>query len=234
MSLFTFNHTHANVIAERDAALAKVKVIRKLADERKAELTKSQKALETLNKKYDWLNTEHEKVRQAKVKAKRSAGEWTRIACEALYEVTAYSSELTGNTIDTSAVKKEAFKQRFASSMDLISGTYNTMVKKHDNKVGDYNTMVAKYEYKVGEFHTEREAKEKAKADLAKESEAKRSLEARLKRRDEEITRLKAEVASVNTRFDALTSLATENIVSRFSGMVNGNNKRPRITNELD
>ena len=104
-----------------------------------------------------------------------------------------------------------------------------------------YCTMVEKYEYKVGEFHTEREAKEKAKAALAREvvknnaeSEAKRSLEATIKLRDEEIASLKAEVASVNSRFDALTSLATENIVSRFQTMVNGNNKRQRISDELD
>lgn len=217
MSLFTFNHTHANVIAERDAALAKVKVIRKLADERKAELIKTQKALETLNKKYDWLNTEHAKVRQAKEKANRSAESWKGRAEMFVSDVKTFANEITSETEDcntTSSIKE------FNHHMSTIEKAYNT--------------MVANYEYKVGEFHTEREAKEKAKVDLAKECEAKRSLGARLKRRDEEITRLKAEVASVNTRFDALTSLATENIVSRFSGMVNGNSKRPRISDQLD
>lgn len=231
MSLFTFNHTHANVIAERDAALAKVKVIRKLADERKAELIKTQKALETLNKKYDWLNTEDEKVRQAKEKAHRSAESWKGRAEMFVSDVKTFANEITSETEDcntTSSIKE------FNHHMSTIKKAYSTMVDK--------------YEHKVGEFHTEREAKEKAKAAFAlevvknnEEAEAKRSLEATVELRheeiarlNEEITRLKAEVASVNTRFDALTSLATENIVSRFSGMVNGNNKRARITNELD
>ena len=75
------------------------------------------------------------------------------------------------------------------------------------------------------------ETSKKEKATLQAEKAA---LEATLKLRDEEIARLKAEITSVNTRFDALSSLATENIVSRYSGIVNGNNKRARITNELN
>ena len=71
--MFTLNSTYETVVAERDAALAKVKVIRKLADERKAELTKSQKALETMNKKYQYKVADHHKEREAKEKAKRSA-----------------------------------------------------------------------------------------------------------------------------------------------------------------
>ena len=222
--MFTLNSTYETVVAERDAALAKVKVIRKLADERKVELTKSQKALETLNKKYDWLNTEHAKVREAKEKANRSAESWKGRAEMFVSDVKALANDITSETenINTTSSIKE-----FNHHMSTIEKAYNTMVDK--------------YAYKVGEFRGEREAKEEAKADLAKESEAKRSLEATVRlrdeeiaRRDEEITRLRAEIASVNTRFDALTSLATENIVSRFSGMVNGNNKRARITNELD
>jgi len=211
MSLFTFNHTHANVIAERDAALAKVKVIRKLADERKAELTKSQKALMSMT--------------EAKAKAKRSAEAWKGRAEMFVGDVKTFANDITGETENLNTTSSPI--KEFNHHMSTIEKAYNTMVDK--------------YKYKVGEFQKEREAKEQEKrrhkdteAALAKESEAKRSLEARLKRRDEEIARLKAEVASVNTRFDALTSLATENIVSRFSGMVNGNNKRARISDQLD
>ena len=170
-----------------------------------------------MNKKYDWLNTEHAKVRQAKEKANRSAESWKGRAEMFVSDVKTFANDITS---DTESVNTTSSIKEFNHHMATIEKAYCTMVEK--------------YEYKVGEFHTEREAKEKAKADLAKEAEAKRSLEARLKRRDEEITRLKAEVASVNSRFDALTSLATENIVSRFQTMVNGNNKRQRISDELD
>jgi len=224
MSLFTFNHTHANVVAERDAALAKVKVLRKLADERKVELKKSQSDLVEMTRKYQCHVIHHKKEIEAKEKANRSAELWKGRAEMFVSDVKTFANEITSETEDcntTSSIKE------FNHHMSIIEK--------------EYNTMVDKYAYKVGECRGEREAKEEAKADLAKESEAKRSLEATVRlrdeeiaRRDEEIARLKAEVASVNTRFDALTSLATENIVSRFSGMVNGNNKRARITNELD
>lgn len=62
----------------------------------------------------------------------------------------------------------------------------------------------------------------------------KAALEATVKLRDEEIARLRAENASLNTRFDAISSMATENIISRYQRMINNNGKRARITNELD
>lgn len=231
MSLFTFNRTHANVVAERDAALAKVKVIRKLADERKDELKKCQNTLVDMNQKYQCKVTDHQKEREAKEKANRSVESWKGRAVMFVNDVKTFANDITGeaeNLNTTSSIKE------FNHHMSTIEKAYNTMVDKYEYKVGEFHTEREAKEKVIGEFHTEREAKEKVKAALAKESEAKRSLEATLKLRDEEITRLRAEIVSVNTRFDALTSLATENIVSRFSGMVNGNNKRIRITDQVD
>ena len=275
MSLFTFNSTHATVIAERDAAVAKVKVLRKLADERKAELTKSHGALESMS--------------ASKAKANRSVDEWRSIAEHALTGVANYSNKLTGHPFNRSPVKKENFRPRFDKHMEHISNSYDT--------------MVSKYEYKDGEFHSEREAKEKVKRSLedtkklslkalervtkltvdalsdsgttlqlpsvafpevlashteicvanmqqlmeqndvdASDAEhevtelkaQKAALEATLKLRDEEIARLKATNASLNTRFDTMASLTAENIVNRYSNLVNSANKRMRLTNGED
>lgn len=288
MSLFTFNTTYAEVVAERDAAVAKVKVVGKLADERKVELTKSQKALETLNKKYDWLNTEHEKVRQAKVKAERSVGDWKIIASAALTRVANYSGELTGGTFDSSPVKRENFTQRFDMYIEDISREYTTMSSKYDYKVGEMlaerkakeeanrsleattsaslkaletvkelavdalgesgttlqlptpktvgfpGVLVAHTECCVHDIKQVMEQSDVDASDAEVESkmlkEQKAALKATLALRDEEITRLKAEVATVNARFDALTSLTTENIVNRYSNLVNSANKRMRLT----
>ena len=62
--MFTLNSTHATVVAERDAARAKVKVLRKLADERKDELIKTHEGLEAMS--------------ASKAKAIRSVDEWRR------------------------------------------------------------------------------------------------------------------------------------------------------------
>ena len=119
MSLFVLGSTYANVVADRDAALAKIKVLRKLADERKVELKKSEKALETLNKKYDWLNTEDAKVREAKEKANLSAEVWKSRAETFVKDVKSLADEITSTTlvVNTSSCVKE-----FNRFMDIIEG----------------------------------------------------------------------------------------------------------------
>ena len=71
---------------------------------------------------------------------------------------------------------------------------------------------------------------EELKKENATLKAEKAALEATVNLRDEEIARLRAENASLNTRFDAISSMATENIISRYQRMINNNGKRARIT----
>jgi len=276
--MFTSNTTFYAEQARASEALEAVDRMTKVADANTRELAK--------------VKLDLKKQKELKKKAERSVGDWKIIASDALTRVANYSSELTGNTFNSSPVKIENFKQRFDTHIELISQ--------------EYNTMSSKYDYKVGEMLAERKAKEEANRSLeattsvslkaletvkelavdalsesgttlqlptpqtvgfpgvlaahteccvhamkqvmeqsdvdASEAEGaikmlkeqKAALKATLKLREEEIARLKAEVATVNARFDALTSLTTENIVNRYSNLVNSANKRMRLTDGSD
>jgi hypothetical protein len=80
-----------------------------------------------------------------------------------------------------------------------------------------------------------------SQVDAGEMKEKYAALQDTIKLRDEEIARLKAEVATekarvarVEGRFDALTALTTENIVNRYSNLVNSANKRMRLTDGSD
>lgn len=286
--MFTSNTTFYAEQARASEALEAVDRMTKVADANTRELAK--------------VKLDLNKQKELKKKAERSVGDWKIIASAALTRVANYSGELTGETFDSSPVKRENFTKRFDMHIEVISREYNTMSSKYDYKVGEMLAeRKAKEEALVGRavqknnlmkversleattsaslkaletvkelavdalgesgttlqlptpqtvgfpgvlvahtgccVHAIKQVMEQSDVDASDAEveskmlkEQKAALKATLALRDEEITRLKAEVATVNARFDALTSLTTENIVNRYSNLVNSANKRMRLT----
>ena len=163
----------------------------------------------TMSSKYDYKVGEMLAERKAKEEANRSLEAATSASLKALETV------------------KEL-------AVDAFSESGTTLQLPTPQTVGFPGVLVAHTECCV---HAMKQVMEQSDVD-ANEAEGaikmlkeqKAALKATLKLRDEEIARLKAEVATVNARFDALTSLTTENIVNRYSNLVNSANKRMRLT----
>lgn len=180
------------------------------------------KAYDTMLEKYEYKVGEFHTEREAKEKVKsnlakvtedvRSLEDWKRRAVNEIYD---YYIDLTAKP--DSDYEDEGRRRVKKDEPNAFDFALDEIKVWQDNWCKDTD-----------------EVEDELKKENATLKAEKAALEATLKLRDEEIARLKAEITSVNTRFDALSSLATENIVSRFSGIVNGNKKRARITNELD
>ena len=166
------------------------------------------KSYDTMVAKYEYKVGEFHTERETKEKLKRSLEATNGASLKALERV----KNLTVDALSESG-----------TTLQLPSVAFPEVILAH-TEICVANMQQVKEQSDVDASDAQHEAN-KLKAQKA-------ALEATLKLRDEEIARLKAEVATVNGRFDALTSLTTENIVNRYSNLVNSANKRMRLTDE--
>eukprot|EP00944_MAST-04C_sp_MAST-4C-sp1_P001920 g1920.t1 len=165
------------------------------------------KAYGTMVAKYEYKVGEFHTEREAKEKVKRSLEDTEKASMKAFQsvkELTDYALKESGS-IPLLPPNFKSVRESVLEHTDCLVHQVKQVMEQSDIDASD----------------AEHEATE-LKAQKA-------ALEATLKLRDEEIARLKAEMASLNTRFDAMSSMAAENIISRYQRMLNNNGKRARI-----
>lgn len=203
MSLFTFNSTHADVVAERDELKDYVAAYKQKLDAKKTELTKEKSLVAKLK----------EKVLQFK----RSAEQWKISASKMHAAVKKFASDVTGEEI-------KDYEQSMSANVCEILCEALTHVVNEKGEARKQNEALAK----------KNEALTKKIANM---EEYKRSVEEEVLRLQSVIDKLKKENEAVNTRFDCLTAMASENFATRYSNFIRRGTKKRRLTlqdNESD
>lgn len=196
MSLFTYNSTHAEVVAERDQLKDYVAAYKQKLDAKKSELTKEKKNVSEL--------------REESLKLNRSVEQWKMSAFKMHAAVKKFASDVTGEEI-------KDYNQSLSANVSEILCETLTHVVNEKGEARNKNEALAK----KNEVLTRK---------IENMKEEKRSLKEEIMGLQTVVEKLKKENEAVNTRFDCLTAMASENFAARYSNFLRNGTKKRRLT----